>query len=274
MHKFVSFNFQILSPQKVNLHAVSSAALYGKGIFTTLAIYAGKPFLWEKHWQRLLENAKRLSLDLSNFTEIAVKNELIKLIKENGVLNARVRITFFDESSGEIWKVKNKRSVSLLITTADLHKNSEKVSLTVSQYPINSRSPLVNIKSCNYFENIMAYQTANKSGFNEAVRLNEKGEIASGCLANIFWLKAEKIYTPSLNTGILRGTTREFILENFAVCETETDIEEIKKAETVFLTSAGIGIAEVNNFEQIFYKSNHHLKEIKDLFGKYTGNFK
>ena len=265
MHKFASFNFRLATPQKINLHALSSAALYGKGIFTTIAVYSGKPFLWDRHWNRLTENAARLALDLSSFSESAVKEELLKLIRKNETFNARARLTFFDESASEIWKVNNDRKVSLLITTAEFRHLPEKISLTVSPYPVNSRSPLVNIKSCNYFENILAFRAAAVNGFGEAVRLNEKDEIVSACLANIFWMKAQKLYTPALKTGALAGTTRKFILDNFVVCETHANLEEIRNAETVFLTSAGFGVVEVKSFEQISYESNGNLEAIKKL---------
>ena len=72
MHEFASYNREILSISEINLPAISSAALYGKGVFTTLAVYNKKPFLWEKHWQRLIENANKIGIDLSDFSEESV----------------------------------------------------------------------------------------------------------------------------------------------------------------------------------------------------------
>ena len=73
MHKFISFNRQILPAEQDLISPISSAALYGKGIFTTLAIYNAKPFLWEKHWRRLLTHSAKLNIDLTNFDEESVK---------------------------------------------------------------------------------------------------------------------------------------------------------------------------------------------------------
>ncbi len=98
------------------------------------------------------------------------------------------------------------------------------------------------MKSCNYLENILALEDAKAKNFDETVRLNEKGEIVSACMANIFWKKNGAIYTPSLETGCLNGTTREFILENFKVAETKAQLKALKKADEIFLTSAGIGV--------------------------------
>ena len=59
----------------------------------------------------------------------------------------------------------------------------------------------------------MALENAKAKGFDEAIRLNERGEVASACMANVFWIKDKKLFTPDLETGCLAGTTREFIIE-------------------------------------------------------------
>lgn len=248
MHKSVSFNQQICSPENAMFSAVSPASLYGYGVFTTIAIYNSKPFLWQKHWRRICENALRLGIDLAEFSEDSVHQSLMQLIVENTVLNGRTRLTFFDESAKGIWQTKSENKTSLLITTADFRQISD-INLTVSPFPVNSQSPLANIKSCNYLENLLAFEEAKKRNFNEAVRFNEKGEIASATMANIFWCKNNKVFTPSLKTGCLAGTMREFLLENFEIAEVSEPIESLQNADEIFLTSAGIGVAKVASFE-------------------------
>ncbi len=245
MHFFVSFNRQITSAAEINLNALSSAALYGRGIFTSLAIYDKKPFLWEKHWRRLVDNAAKIGIDLSDFSEDFVSNLLTEIINQNKIKNARARITFFDESPSKIWTFDAKDKTSLLIQTADLKQPEENLTLTVSPFLINSTSPLAGVKSCNYLENILALEEARKRDFGEAIRLNERGEIVSVCMANIFWQKNGKLFTPSKKTGCLAGTTRELILEKRQVFEVEENLETLQNAEAIFLTSSGIGIAQI-----------------------------
>jgi branched-subunit amino acid aminotransferase/4-amino-4-deoxychorismate lyase len=242
MNNCVSFNLQILPAENAFIPAVSSAALYGKGVFTTLAVYHGKPFLWEKHWHRLQENAARLGINLTGFDEKTVKDALSRLISENNLQTARARLTFFNESPGKIWDFETNNKVSLLVTTGDFLPIKNEFLLTVSPYRVNSKSPLAGVKSCNYAENLLAIEEARRRGFDEAVRLNEKGEIVSASTANIFWIKDEQVFTPALETGCLAGTTREFLLENFAVRETKSEINSLSEADEIFLTSAGIGI--------------------------------
>lgn len=237
---------------------ISSAALYGKGIFTTVAIYDGNPFLWEKHWRRLTNNTAKIGIHLFDHSEGSARNALNEIIEKNDVGNGRARLTFFDESASSIWPFETTRKTSLLITTADLRPVSENFKLTISPYAINSQSPLAGVKSCNYLENLLAHDKANQRGFDEAIRLNENGRVASGCMANIFWLKNGRIYTPKLATGCLAGTTREFVIENLTCEEVEADLEVINDADAVFLTSAGIGVAKVNETDGNRFASLEH----------------
>ena len=215
-----------------------------------MAIYDEKPFLWTKHWKRLQENANKIGIDLSEFSESVIKTSLFELIQANKIENSRARITFFDESSSKIWNFATNKKISLLITTAEFKKTSENFNLTVSPYLVNSTSPLVNIKSCNYLENILALEDAKQTGFDEAVRLNEKGEIVSATMANLFWITGEKIYTSALETGCLAGTMREFLMENFAVEETIIGLEDLMKTDEIFLTSNGIFIKSIAKIDE------------------------
>src|SRR5829696_5941757 len=113
MHELISFNRQISPSQQVKIPSISSATLYGCGIFTTIAVYQSEPFLWEKHWQRLRKNAAQLGIDFSGFSEESVKNALLELLVRNEVTNGRARLTFFDESSTEIWRTANPIKTSL-----------------------------------------------------------------------------------------------------------------------------------------------------------------
>jgi branched-subunit amino acid aminotransferase/4-amino-4-deoxychorismate lyase len=227
----------------------SSAWLYGKGIFTTLAIFHGKPLLWEKHCRRLMENAAKVGIDISEYDEESVANALAEIISKHQVTTGRARITFSDESPSEVWGSGGETKVGLSIITAGPRSIPDNFKLSVSPHRVNTTSPLTGVKSCNYLEHLMALDEARSRGFDEAIRLNERGEIASACMANVFWLKSEKLCTPSLKTGCLAGTTREFVLESLECEEVEVGIEALTTADAIFLTSAGIGVVKVAEFE-------------------------
>ncbi len=250
MHEFVFFNQQLTLNSDSKIAAVSSAAFYGRGIFTTVAIKDKKAFLWEKHWRRLNDNAGKIGIDLSSVSEDFLIDSIDELIEKNEVENGRARITFFDEGANRIWQFAAERKTSVLITTADQREVPENFRLTISPFRLNSASPLAGVKSCNYLENILALEEARRRRFDEAVRVNERGEIVSACMANIFWRANGKLFTPPFETGCLKGTTREFVVENENGIEIKANLETMKTADEIFLTSAGLGICKVSEFDQ------------------------
>ncbi len=198
------------------------------------------------------KHAKALNLSLGKIEESIVQNSLNELLEANGVKNGRVRITVFDNASSEIWGAENQKSQSpiVLIISADFREtNLRKLKLGLSPFTVNTNSPIVGLKTCNYLENILALENAKKTGFDEAIRVNENGKIVSAAMANVFWTKNERLLTSSLETGALEGTTREYVIKTAKKlgidCEANVfGLSSLEHADEIFLTSSGLGIAE------------------------------
>ena len=258
MSELVSYNGDLLPVTAARIAAASAAALYGRGIFTTVAIIDSKPFLLEKHWRRLTENAAKIWLDISKISENRLRNELTGLLKMGSISEGRARITLFDGTPTDLWPFPSERRTSVLILAAGKRKVPDNLRLGISPFRINSDSPMAGVKSCNYLEKIIALEEAKKRGFNEAIQLNERGHIVSACMANVFWLWGGGLFTPSLKTGCLAGTTRGFVLENVDCTEIEAGLEALQNADAIFLTSAGLGIVRVDEFEGRKLGGEHH----------------
>ena len=257
MHPVISLNRTMVEATKARVAAVSSAALYGRGVFTTLAVYDSKPFLWSKHWQRLSAHAAKLDIDHTGCTEKSVGEAVAKLIAVNQVKDGRARVTLLGRSGGEFWKTKlaSSRKTDLLIMTGDPHRVSQNgLSLAVSPYRTSTFSPITGIKSLNYLDHVLAKEEARRRDFDEAVVLNERGEIVSATTANIFWARNGTVHTPSLATGALAGITRECVIDIagkhfIPLVEGVYEMADLVDADEIFLTSSGIGVAPVTTFD-------------------------
>jgi branched-subunit amino acid aminotransferase/4-amino-4-deoxychorismate lyase len=100
----------------------------------------------------------------------------------------------------------------------------------------------------------LAWEEGRARGFDEVVRLNERGEVVSAAMANLFWVTDGVLHTPALATGAVEGTTRACVLEVAAgmsvpVVEGVYELTHLGDAEEIFLTSAGLGLAVVNTFD-------------------------
>ena len=280
MHPVISLNRTMVEATKARVAAVSSAVLYGRGVFTTLAVYDSKPFLWSKHWLRLAAHAAKLDIDHTGCTEKSVGEAVNKLIAVNQVKNGRVRVTMLARSGRDFWKTKlsSTRKTDLLIMTGDPHRVSANgLSLAVSPYRVSTFSPLAGIKSLNYLDHILAKEEARSRDFDEAVVLNERGEIVSATTANIFWAKDGTVHTPNLSSGALGGITRECVIDiankHFVpLVEGVYEMADLVDADEIFLTSSGIGVAPVTTFDFRRYavEPESIINIIRQAFNKLT----
>jgi branched-subunit amino acid aminotransferase/4-amino-4-deoxychorismate lyase len=257
MHSHVIFNNRLVEATKARLMPVASGSLYGHGVFTTLAIHGGKPFLWPQHWMRLIDHAERSGVDCRSFDQEAVAALLDKLIHANEVADGRARITLFGGADRGVWKIKGlgQPRTELLIMTGDARQvERDGLALTVSPYRTNTLSPLSGIKSVNYLEHTLSWEEAQARDFDEAVVINERGEIVSATMANLFWVTGGTIHTPTLATGALAGVTRARIIAlagelSLPHVEGVYDLSHLSDADEIFLTSSGLGVAIVTTFD-------------------------
>src|SRR6266550_2794422 len=206
----------MLEAAKARIAPVSSAMLYGRGVFTSVAIYQGQLFHWPEHWIRLNHHAARLGISCEECTKESVGTALKKLIAVNQVREGRARVILLARSSRHVWPAKppGPRKTDLLIMTGEPQKISQPgVTIAVSPYRFNSFSPLTGIKSLNYLDHVLSWEEAHSRDFDEAVMLNERGEIVSVTMANIFWVRNGTVHTPALSTGALAGVTRESVIK-------------------------------------------------------------
>ncbi len=142
-----------------------------------------------------------------------------------------------------------------MITTSDAPASADEgLALTLSPFRVNTYAALAGVKSVSYLEQTLAQAEARARDFDEAVQLNERGEIAGATRANLFWVTKGTAHTPALSTGALAGTTRECVLELAAelsvpVVEGVYELAQLGDADEIFLTSARLGVGLVTTYD-------------------------
>ncbi len=286
MHARIIHNERTVGHEKAHLPALSSAMLYGRGVFTTLAVYRGQPFQWSEHWARLSAHAARCGVRSERFDAETVSRSLLKLITENKVTDGRARVTLSMRAVRGVWREKAAAAAAagggvetdLIIMTGDARPApAAGLALTLSPYRLNTLSPLAGIKSVNYLEHVIAWEEAHARDFHEAVVLNERGEIASTTMANIFWVTRGTLHTPALVTGALAGTTRALVItlaEELALpfVEGTYDVSDLSDADEIFLTSAthGVGLVTTYDFHRYTVGAGSVALRLREAFRQLT----
>ena len=148
--------------------------------------------------------------------------------------------------------------------TEERYKRGFKV--TISSARRNEFSQLTYLKSLNYLENILEHEKCIDEGYNEVLFFNTGDKLSEGSGSNVFFTKNEKIYTPSKKCGLLEGTVRKFIINNFDVTEGVFSKEDLMSADSVFLTNSIMGIMKVSSIYDRSFNECSIIKKIEKVY--------
>jgi branched-subunit amino acid aminotransferase/4-amino-4-deoxychorismate lyase len=273
--EFIYHNGRILEASKARLSPAVGGLLYGWGVFTTVRIYGGVAFAFDRHWDRLGRHAEQARIPMPiNYDQ--AERALRELVAANRVADGRARVTILQGEAGG-WRIGSSHQPEILIfTMSEPRRAKQDVALTLSPYRVLSHGPLAGIKKTAMLENLLALEEARARGFNEAIILNERGEIVGATSANIFWVEGGDLFTPSPGTGCVAGITRQIVLEiarrmRIKVFEGSFTVQNLLGASEVFLTSTAREIAPVSSFDLREYNTSnaritrHLIREFRKL---------
>jgi len=260
---FVIINGNILEKSKAGLSPDDHSYRYGDGLFETMKI-ANRNILLEKyHFERLFSGLETLKFKIpAYFTRQKINEQVKELCKKNSAEgSARVRLSV-SRGRGGLYDCDN--DFFYLIESWPLdQKGINENGLIIDIFPDSRKSIDVfsNLKSANYLPYVMGAIWAKENKLNDALILNQHDRICDATIANIFWIKDEKIFTPPLNEGCVAGVMRKKILElaahnlNFLVSESILTEDILLQADEVFLTNATSCIRWVKECRGKIYKN-------------------
>ncbi len=251
MEELVCLNGSLLPRSKARISAFDYGFLYGYGLFETMRAYNGKIFLLGRHLKRLFESAELIGLD-SALADTDLEQACFDVLKANNLKDARMRLTVTRGDAGAFPGTKQDAVASVLITAtaytplpAEAYEKGYRA--LISSFRRDSGSLLSGLKSTSYLLSVLAKKEAVTAGTDEALLLNERGSIAEGSISNVFFIKQGELFTPTVESGILPGITRETVLElatGSKIRATEADIgaEDLPRFDEAFLTNSVLEI--------------------------------
>jgi branched-chain amino acid aminotransferase group I len=227
---------------------------YGYGLFETMRAYGGTVFRLDEHLARLAGSAKRLGIEI----DITVLTKaVVDTLEANSLADARIRLAVSPGEGNIVPDLRTCVTPSILVaateyTPYDKNRYEKGYNVTVTSIRRNSQSPILSMKTANYMENLLARQEAKTAGFDDALFLNEKGQVTEASTSNVFMVSKNILTTSTPESGILPGITRDVILElvpDLGIDTREEDIrlEEFEKADEAFLTNSILEIMPITN---------------------------
>ena len=256
----VFINGDFIEEEEAMVSVFDRGFLYGDGVFETLRIYNGKPFLFDRHIGRLSHGLGSLFIgDKYSFSEYLEHTR--ELIERNNVTDGVLRIQATRGPGKRGYSTTGNYNPTVLISlheapNVDLN-NVQPVKLATSIQILSDHDPFSTLKTTNKLANIVALREAEKIGMDDALLTNQTGNITEASGSNVFWTKDNTLFTPPVSSGCLSGITRGMILELAITLKLPTSQQDITptelgNAESVFLTNS---VREIQPVLQVNDKS-------------------
>src|SRR5437764_12215315 len=248
----VNVNGRISDQEHAVVSVFDHGFLYGEGVYETLRTYNGQPFLFDRHMKRLRRSADMLVLPvpLADAEVDARFRETMRAAGLGGAVDREAYIRILvTRGIAELTYDPAACPTASVVVIVKPHvdpprewvERGVRVSLVdvVRNHP-GSVNPL--IKSNNLLNNALAMQEAFRRGGFEGVMRNYRGELAECTQSNLFVVTNGTALTPTIDSGLLPGITREFLFEvgaslGIAVREAVLKDDDLFGADEAFLTS-------------------------------------
>ena len=276
MSSFININGTLFPEEEASLPATSRAISYGDGCFETLVSYKGEFLQFGDHFDRLQSGLKYLEMNL-DLTKQQLLSEIQKLLEKNELEDedSVIRIQCYRKGSSGYFDISDQSG--FIILNRSIPKRGDSIKLkTVSIPAIPTAALERKVKLSNSINYIKGAQEAKKIGGDDALMLTIEGKISETTISNIFWIKGNQVFTPSIDCDLLPGVTRALVIElikqdlDLTLKEGEFEPEDIQSAEAVFCTNSVMEMMSVSGIDDHLYKTEHSVFEkLKDDFKEY-----
>ncbi|WP_405206260.1 aminotransferase class IV [Aquimarina sp. LLG6339-5] len=263
----VNINGNLIVDNEATLSITNRGYAYGDALFETIRVNSGTILFWEDHYFRLMASMRILRMEIPmNFTPEFLQQEILELIEENGFMNSSVRIKIIvNRKEGGLY-TPNFNGIDYSISVAPLNSSfytfsSTSYEATLFKDHYIAPDLLSTLKSNNKLVNVLGGIFAKENGFENCLLLNTNKMVLEALNGNLFLIKGNKIKTPPVADGCLKGILRTQLLRileklpEYEVEEASISPFELQKADELFITNVITGIQPITKFRKKEYIS-------------------
>ena len=281
--KYVWLDGKFVPISKAKVPITTHAIHYGTSIFEGIRGYWSSKNLYifrlNDHVKRFRNSGKFYNITF-NFSDRQIKNAVLNLCKKNKIKEScYIRPFYFVGQYGINLHVTKKAPTHVGMFSfpfGDLF-NKNGITATVSKWRKFSdlSTPIQAKMGGNYLNSVLATQDAKQKGFDEAILLDQSGNVSEAPGENIFLVKNNKLITPTLSASALDGITQKSIITlakdmNLEVKVRKVSKKELKFADEIFLSGTAAEITPVIKLDKKKIGDGKVGKNTKSLMTYYT----
>jgi branched-chain amino acid aminotransferase len=253
----VFLNGKFVPEEQATVSIFDRGFLFGDGLFEALLVRRGKPFRWDEHFERLRRGAEFLKFNAPPSSG-ELLNATTELLQLNQMSECMMRLSLSRGVTERGYSPKHARNPALAITLHPAPRldwtRLPRWPIIISSVRVPANDPLTSIKTANKLHHVLARAQADAAQAGEAILLNSDGNMAEGTSSNIFWIKDDALWTPSLSCGPLPGVTRGLVLDlcrqlNVTTHQIAATPNHLVQAQGVFLTMTSFGVVEATSLD-------------------------
>jgi branched-chain amino acid aminotransferase len=258
-------NGKLVPFKSAKVHVLTHALHYSTAIFEGIRCYntpdGSAIFRLPEHVDRFFNSAKLYGMKM-RYTKKKIIDAIIKTVKVSGLKECYIRpIAYYGYGTMGLTPTLNKVDVAIAcwewkMGESKAGKFSGSKCKISDWIRIDSKSqPMLAKAASNYANAALARVDALKSGYDEAIMLNNKRNVAEGSAENIFIVKNGIIKTPPLAADILNGITRDSVIQlikadGIKLIEKNITVKELLKADEVFMTGTAAEVKSVTKINK------------------------
>ena len=274
--EFTLLNGDIIQRSEAKVDVEDRGYQFGDGVYEVIRIYNRKMFTAEQHLERFFKSAESIGISLP-YTKQQLKEMIEEILVKNSLVTGTIymQVTRGIAPRNHVFPTGNV-TPTLVAYTIKVERPLENMKSGVKTILTEDiRWLRCDIKSLNLLPNLLAKQKATEQGCFEAIQ-HRGDDVTEGSSSNIFIVKNGTVITHESNSLILKGITKDVILDlcvknNIPVQERTFSLTELEEAEEVFLASTSsevMPVVEINGKRVQFGIPGPTTQNLQDLFEK------
>ncbi len=259
---FIWYDGTMVPWREAKLHVLSHGLHYASAVFEGERAYAGRIFKLRAHTERLIASARILGMEIP-YTAEQIEAACRDVVAKNGLTDAYVRPLAW-RGAEQLSVSAQNTTVHLIIATwawpnlfGDARMQGVRLGMAEWKRPHPETAPTASKAAGLYMIGTLSKHAAEKAGFQDALMLDWRGQVAEATGANIFFVMDGALHTPTPDC-FLNGITRRTVMSlararQMPVHERAIRPEELGRASEVFLAGTAAEVTPVRQIDTLSF---------------------